>query len=143
MEILTINQRFDVIQKLLDDEAYEFDNSYIFKCIIRVLNAQKSKYHMNKAIDTVYSKKTFHTKSIKFDGNESRRTNTNKLNHQLSSGSNFIETDQHKIIENLISQNLYDKNNEYHIKILSWVLAKFNMISSFQILLKNNIILQL
>ena len=141
MEVLIIHQRFDIIKKLLNDEAYEFDYNYIFKCIIKVLNAQRPKHHYNHI--SAHSKKTFHTKSIKYDdhvGNASR-TNTNKLNHQtsnMSHNNNISEMNEYKIIENLISQNLYDKNNEYHIKIISWVLAKFNMISSFQILLANN-----
>ena len=123
------NNRFKMLENILEDDAYKFDYDFIFEYIYNIIHPKDSKTKRKKD-----SKKE-----------KSKKSNVGKsLIQQLSEKIKSNETSKHSkykkiILENLIKNKLYPKNHIEKIKILAWFFSNYQYDNIFKILIHDNI----
>ena len=143
IEFLIENNKYNLLIKLINQKEYNFNYDLIFKHFLIILESD------NKNLATLIS----NNKSNFSNLNKNNQSNLNSKEEEeeiyidkeysltQEKKNDLIKTKKEKSIEiivNLIEFQLYDENNEYKIKIISWLLALLGFNDSFKKFVSDN-----
>ena len=130
MDELIKYKKFELIKKLIIDPKYEFNNDYIFDCLIYCIHPNKSqKEIICLSFDYEYFNNTGNM------GEYVEKFLQTKIKRTLM---NIKEETILEIISGLVENNLYDNSEQKKIRIITWFLALLGLEKPLQIILKDN-----
>ena len=130
MDQLIRHKKFDIIKKLIMEPKYEFNNDYIFDCLLYCINTSK----MQKDIICV----SFDYEYFNNAGNSSDYIEKFLVGKGKNTFFNIKDEIILEIITGLVENNLYDNSDQKKIRIITWFLALLGLEKPLEIILKDN-----
>jgi len=124
------NNRFKMLEYILEDDAYQFNYDFIFDYIYNIIHPKDFKTKRKKN-----SKKEKKQKKLNVE-----KSLVQQLSEKIKSNDSSKHSKYKKIIlENLIKNKLYPTNQIEKIKILAWFFCNYKYDNIFKILINDNI----
>lgn len=130
MDELIKYKKFELIKKLIIDPKYEFNNDYIFDCLLYCIHPHKNqKEIVCNSFDYEYFNNT---------GNYSEYLEKFLVVKVKKTFINIKDEVMLDIITGLVENNLYDNSEQKKIRIIAWFLALLGLDKPLEIIIKDN-----
>ena len=144
MDEMVIYKKFDLLKKVYQDPAYEFDKDYIFKILFYCISPNLfSKYKEDLKLNINKEKKGIICVSFNYEyfNNALNMGEFLEKYIQIKEMKNFRYINDKTILEiiiGLVENNLYDNTDIKKVRIIAWFMSLLGLNDSLSLILKNN-----
>ena len=130
MDELVKYRKFELIKKITIDPLYEFNNDYIFDCLLYCIHPNKGK---KEIICNSFDHDYFNNASN--IGESVEKFLVGKIKKIFFTIKDDVMLE---IISGLVENNLYDSTEQKKIRIITWFLALLGLDKALEIIIKEN-----